>query len=176
MGPSSRIDELRRRIESDPASIAFAQLAEEYRRAGRLDEAVDACRAGLRIHPDYVSARVTLGRALLGLERLDEAARELEQLLTLTPDNLAAIRALAETLRRQGHRQDALRYFRRAAALAPDDPDLDRIIIDISHADAAEAAPSPDGPPIDAPAAATLALLERWLEAIHAARPDRPAR
>ena len=42
------------------ASIAFAQLAEEYRRAAMFQDAVDTCRAGLAIHPSYLSARVTL--------------------------------------------------------------------------------------------------------------------
>ena len=53
--------------------MAFAQLAEECRRAGANDEAVGICRAGLAHHPDYLSARVTLGRALIELGRLDEA-------------------------------------------------------------------------------------------------------
>jgi tetratricopeptide (TPR) repeat protein len=93
---SSRIEELRRRVERDPASIAFAQLAEEYRRAGELDEAVRVAGAGLERHPDYLSARVTLGRALIALGRFDEAEPELESVVRAAPDNLAAIRALAE--------------------------------------------------------------------------------
>ena len=36
MAENSRIDDLRRRVQKDPASIAFAQLAEECRRAGRI--------------------------------------------------------------------------------------------------------------------------------------------
>ena len=56
----SRIAGLRRRLREDPASIAFAQLGEELRRAGRHQEAVDVCRAGLASYPAYLSARVTL--------------------------------------------------------------------------------------------------------------------
>jgi tetratricopeptide (TPR) repeat protein len=92
----SRIDELERRVQQDPASIVFGALAEEYRRAGRLDEAVAACRSGLERHPAYLSARVTLGRALQELSRSDEARAEFEYVISLAPDNLAAIRALAE--------------------------------------------------------------------------------
>ena len=40
MTDNPRIGELRRRFEKDPSSIAFAQLAEEYRRSGNLDQAV----------------------------------------------------------------------------------------------------------------------------------------
>src|SRR5882672_9376884 len=97
-----RIEELRRRVQKDPTSIAFAQLAEEYRRVGGYEEAVDACRAGLARHPAYLSARVTLARALMELARYDEAQAELDIVLDLALDNLAAIRALAEIHQRRG--------------------------------------------------------------------------
>jgi len=96
MADSPRIEELKRRVQSDPASIAFAALAEEYRRAGRFEEAIDTCTAGLVRHPSYLSAHVTLGRALLDVGRLEEAKKELESVLKLAPENLAAIRGLAE--------------------------------------------------------------------------------
>jgi hypothetical protein len=35
-----RIDELRRRVDKDPASIAFAQLAADYRRTDEYDASV----------------------------------------------------------------------------------------------------------------------------------------
>jgi tetratricopeptide (TPR) repeat protein len=99
---SPRIDELRRRVNRDPTSIAFAQLAEECRRVGEYQEAVNVCRAGLACHPSYLSARVTLGRALMELEQLADAQEELEAVLGLAPDNLAAIRALADIHLRRG--------------------------------------------------------------------------
>ena len=102
MADSPRIEELKRRVQSDPASIAFAALAEEYRRAGRFDEAIDACTTGLVRHPSYLSAHVTLGRALIEVGRLSEARTELEYVLKLAPENLAAIRGLAEIHHRIG--------------------------------------------------------------------------
>ena len=96
MADSSRIEELRRRVHLDPASIAFAALAEEYRRAGRFEDAIATCEAGLQRHPAYLSARVTLGRSLLGLGRVEEARHQLEHVLRVAPENLAAIRGLAE--------------------------------------------------------------------------------
>ena len=92
----SRIDELRRRVRQDPASIAFAPLAEECRRSGLLEEAVRVCRAGLVHHPAYLSARVTLGRALMALGREEAALVELEYVLRVAPDHLLALRSLDE--------------------------------------------------------------------------------
>jgi tetratricopeptide (TPR) repeat protein len=102
---SPRIEELKRRVQSDPASIAFAALAEEYRRAERFEEAIETCRTGLVRHPSYLSAHVTLGRALIEVGRLQDARQELEFVLKLAPENLAAIRGLAEIHHRNG--QDA---------------------------------------------------------------------
>ena len=96
MAENPRIEELRRRVQADPASIAFAALAEEFRRVGRYDETIDTCRTGLERHPAYLSARVTLGRALIETGHLDAAREELETVLRSAPENLAAIRGLAQ--------------------------------------------------------------------------------
>ena len=93
---SSRLDVLRRRVQQDPASIAFAPLAEELRRAGEHYEAVRVCLAGLEHHPAFLSARVTLGRALAALDQYQEARTEFEYVLRVAPDNLLASRSLAE--------------------------------------------------------------------------------
>lgn len=102
MAESSRIEELRRRVHLDPASIAFAVLAEEYRRAGRYDEAITTCTIGLQRHPAYLSAHVTLGRALIEIGQHDDARDEFELVLGAAPENLAAIRGLAEIHQRLG--------------------------------------------------------------------------
>ena len=140
MTDNPRIGELRRRFERDPSSIAFAQLAEEYRRSGDLDQAVKICREGLARHPGYLSAQVTLGRALMELERYSEARKELEAVLQAAPDNLTAIRALEEINQRQTF----------------DWP--------VENVDVNVAVPAPR--PVD-PA---LAQLEQWLDAIVADR------
>lgn len=133
MADSQRIDDLRRRVQKDPASIAFAQLAEECRRAGHHEEAVDVCRAGLDLHPGYLSARVTLGRALIELNDLDAALTELELVLKSAPENLAAIRGLAEIHHRRGSLAEALAQYRAALALARNDPDLLQTIAELAR-------------------------------------------
>jgi tetratricopeptide (TPR) repeat protein len=102
MPENPRIEELRRRVLADPASIAFAALAEEFRRVGRYEEAIEACRTGLQRHPAYLSARVTLGRALIETGDFDGAREELQTVLRSAPENLAAIRGLAQIHERQG--------------------------------------------------------------------------
>ena len=144
MADNSRIDELRRRVQKDPASIAFAQLAEEYRRAGRLREAIETCAAGLARHPGYLSARVTLGRALLETGELDAAQEELKRVLRAAPENLAALRGLAEIHHRRGELREALAHYRAALEFARHDPDLEHLIGQIS----AELEPSTRSPQV----------------------------
>jgi tetratricopeptide (TPR) repeat protein len=130
---NQRIEDLRRRVQKDPASIAFAQLAEELRRAGQCQESVDTCRAGLSIHPGYLSARVTLGRALIELNQLDEALAELQLVLRSAPENLAAIRGIAEIHHRRGQLGEALHQYRTALTLARNDPDLERTVNELAR-------------------------------------------
>jgi tetratricopeptide (TPR) repeat protein len=139
---NQRIDDLRRRVQKDPASIAFAQLAEECRRAGQVEEAVDVCRAGLAIHPGYLSARVTLGRALIELDALDDALNELTTVLKSAPENLAAIRGIAEIHHRRGDLAEALANYRAALALARNDPDLQQTVTELARQ--VEPPPPPD--------------------------------
>ena len=107
--------------------MAFAQLAEELRREGRQEEAVAVCRAGLEHHPTLLTARVTLGRALVELDRLDEAFAILTAVLHDAPANLPSLRAIAEVHQRRGDIGQALTHYRRAMELAHagEDPDED---------------------------------------------------
>jgi tetratricopeptide (TPR) repeat protein len=192
MAENPRLEDLRRRVQLDPSSIAFAQLAEEYRRAGQLQEAVDVCRNGLTIHPTYLSARVTLGRALLDLQQFEDAQQELEQVLRSAPENLAAIRGLAEIHHRRGSLAEALVQYRAALALARNDPDLEQTVSDLEYQLQPQQPESDDGLSFDEAAAElfvdtpdalappvwagveqaqlravrTIAVLEQWLQAI----------
>ena len=174
-----RIEELRRRVQKDPASIAFAQLAEEYRRAGSVDEAIAACRTGLAIHPGYLSARVTLGRSLIAINDLDAAETELACVLRSAPENLAAIRGLAAIHHGRGQLAQALGFYQAALGLARHDPDLEQTVEEISRTLAQERAgslpevDSPRVPPAGAEESPALPRLERFLDAIHTYRQRR---
>jgi tetratricopeptide (TPR) repeat protein len=170
-----RIEELRRRVQQDPASIAFAQLAEEYRRAGSFEDAIAASRAGLAIHPGYLSARVTLGRALIEVNDLDAAHAELTYVLKSAPENLAAIRGVAEIHHRRGHLAEALGFYRAALTLARHDPDLEQTVEEISRAISPAAPAADDGLSFEQASAEFLAALEDLPGGVEAAfAPEAP--
>jgi tetratricopeptide (TPR) repeat protein len=178
MAESPRIDDLRRRLLADPASIAFAQLAEEYRRAGQLRESIETCRAGLARHPDYMSARITLARALFASGELDQAEHELMAVLRGTPDNLAAVRGLGEIHNRRGDHREALACFEAALALAWNDPDLEETVDRLRRLVSTPVAHAPGdaGGSTAGRALRTVAALEEWLAAVSAHRAHHVAR
>jgi tetratricopeptide (TPR) repeat protein len=117
----TRIDELRRRLERDPGSRLFAQLAEELRKNGELVEAIRVARAGLAVHSSYPSARLTLGRALLDSGDVATARAELESVLRDAPDNILASRYLAQARETLGDLKGALEQYHKTLQMAPGD-------------------------------------------------------
>ena len=93
---AGRLTSLFRGRGATDESGTFAASAEKARRQGQLERAVDLCRDGLKRAPEQLSARVTLGRALMELGQYEDAKAELEYVIRRAPDNLAAIRGLAE--------------------------------------------------------------------------------
>jgi tetratricopeptide (TPR) repeat protein len=177
---SPRITDLRRRVQQDPASLSFAPLAEELRRAGRLDDAVRVCRTGLELHPEYVSARATLGRALLELGDLDAAFLELTMVTGSAPEHLGALRGIAEIHHLRGELAEALARYRAALALTGREPELERVVAELEQTLATRPAAPATGPaspptvaPTDLPRQLTLRRLEHFLDAIMADREPR---
>jgi tetratricopeptide (TPR) repeat protein len=122
-------------------SRVFAQLAEELRKEGELDEAIRVCRDGLQKHPGYVLARVTLARALTERGDLASARSVLETVIAASPGNAVARRALGDCLDRMGDAEGALEQYRAGLAL---DPDSDWLRERIRSA--ADLAPGPPEP------------------------------
>jgi tetratricopeptide (TPR) repeat protein len=152
-----RIDELRRRIEREPGSRLFAQLAEELRKDGELTEAIRVARTGLAAHPNYPSARLTLGRALFETGQFGPARSELESVLRGAPDNILAARLLAECLEGLGDAGAALLQYRAAQRLSPGDKQIEVHVRGLEQrlqAGSARVAAGPAGSAPSQPAAA----------------------
>ena len=104
-----KIAELSARLQKEPGSRLFVPLAEEYVKAGMLEEAVQVLTDGLKKHPDFLVARVTLGKIYFQQGKFAEARQELEAVVAVSPDNLVALRKLA-VLYRQDRLLDKARH------------------------------------------------------------------
>jgi len=109
------------RLARDPASLAFAQLADLYRKAGRTRDAVALCRNGLARYPHYTTARLILAKALVADGQLAPAQVELEAILEVSPKDAQSHRLAAEIQRRLGHIDEAVGHLEAAIALDPSD-------------------------------------------------------
>ena len=94
-------------LSKDPGSMVFAPLAEAYRKAGMLAEAIATAQDGLKLRPDYVSGMVALGRAYFEKGLLAEARENLEKVLVIAPDNIIAAGILEEIKKKSADQPEA---------------------------------------------------------------------
>lgn len=128
------------RLARDPGSLAFAPLADAYRKAGRARDAVRLCREGLARFPQYVTARLILAKALLDDDNPDAALDEVRAILAASPQEAQAHRLAGELYRRTGALAEAVRHLEQAARLDPGDRES-RALLDVLGAGGAV----PDG-------------------------------
>ncbi len=113
------IERLKEKIGRDPNSKLFVPLAEEYKKAGMLDEAIEVLTGGLENQPGYLSARVSLGKIFIERGMLHEAQTEFEKVIAAIPDNLYAHKKLAEIYKELGDKNKATKEFRTVLKLNP---------------------------------------------------------
>ncbi|MEW6215073.1 MAG: tetratricopeptide repeat protein [Nitrospirota bacterium] len=127
------IERLKERVNRDPYSKLFVPLAEEYKKAGMLDEAIAVLIKGIERQPGYMSARVSLGKVYLEKGMPDEARVEFENVVSAIPDNLYAHRKLAEIYRDLGEKDKAVEEFKIVLRLNPLDEEAARNLADLKR-------------------------------------------
>ena len=128
------IQRLEERVARDPASLAFAQLADLYRKAGRMQDAVAVCRQGLTRYPQYTTARLILAKTWLSEERFDDAAAEIRAVLEHNPKDVQCLRLAAEVERRRGNVDGAADHLEWVVKLEPGDRES-RALLGLLRAD-----------------------------------------
>ena len=123
------------RLSKDPTSLAFAQLADLYRKAGRSADAIATCRSGLLRYPHYTTARLILAKTLLAENDPGGALVEIEAILQVSPKDVQCHRLAAEAHRRMGRLDEAVRSLEGAVALDPGDRES-RALLAVLRADA----------------------------------------
>jgi tetratricopeptide (TPR) repeat protein len=115
-----RIKDLKRRLELAPGSRLFVALAEEYRKSGRLADALSTLQKGLLAHPNYLSAQVALGRAYLEAGQITEAIATFSRVLSSDPGNLVSAKSLADIHMSRGDSVEAVKKYKLYRALSGD--------------------------------------------------------
>ncbi len=120
---SPEIDKYIATLAKDPKSKVFAALAEAYRKAGALDEAIHVCQDGLKYNPNYLSGIVALGRSYFEKGMKAEAREQFERVVKASPDNVIAQRILGGIYAEDGKKEAAIKAFKLILALNPKDSD-----------------------------------------------------
>lgn len=94
--PESEIEELRARWEAERSPGLTLRLAERYREAGSLEDALEVLAASLEREPEHAAARVAKGRCHLDLGQLDQALGEFGGVVRSDPAHLWANQFLAQ--------------------------------------------------------------------------------
>jgi tetratricopeptide (TPR) repeat protein len=116
------------RLARDRESLAFAQLADLYRKAGRTSEAVALCREGLQRWPHYTTARLILAKTLLSEGQLEAAQAEVDAMLQTSPKDVQCHRLAAEVHRRAGRLDAAVVHLEQAVGLDPGDRESNALL------------------------------------------------
>ena len=113
MAYTSEIEKLEARYRDNPKGRNFAPLADAYRKAGLIDNAVELCQTGLKLHPDYVSAYIVYARCLV--DKKDDAGAHgvFTQVLDLDRENIIALRGLADLAERTGKYAEEVEWLSR---------------------------------------------------------------
>lgn len=125
------IYEYLRKYQEDPNSRVFAPLAEAYRKAGLIDEAIEIAKEGLQLHPSFIGGRVALARALFDKHQYEEVVEELNLIIKDVPDNLVAQRLLAESYLMLGRVAEALGAYKMLLYFAPQDPETAKMVSEL---------------------------------------------
>ena len=159
MANSALIEDLRKQFAENPRRV-FARLANEYRKSGDLDVAIEICRAHVPLQPTYISGYIVLGQALFERGQPDEARSTFETALTLDPENLIALRQLGDIARTTGDLDAARGWYHKLLEV---DPQNDEITAQLEALDApahSTSSPTPAAPA--APASRSEAPPVSW--------------
>lgn len=123
MANSALIEDLRKQFAENPRRV-FARLANEYRKSGDLDVAIEICRAHVPLQPTYISGYIVLGQALFERGQPDEARSTFETALALDPENLIALRQLGDIARASGDLDAARGWYHKLLEVDPQNDDI----------------------------------------------------
>ena len=154
MASSARIEELERKFTENPRRF-FAPLANEFRKAGQLKEAISLCREFVPQQPGHMSGHIVLGQALFEAGEYDEARAVFTTALELDPENLIALRHLGDIARVDADMPTARMWYQRVLEVDPRNDDTVALLATVN----ASVAASPEatggtvgdvGPSVDA--------------------------
>jgi len=115
------IQSYRDKLQQNPGSLVFVQLADCYRKKGLLEEATTTCEDGLKRNPALLSGQLMMGRIFMARRMHAEAVDALKKVLNKEANNLTAHALLSQALTAMGRYGEAISEYQKILALNPED-------------------------------------------------------
>jgi len=128
---SPNLEALSEAYAEDPTSKKFLPLAEEYRKSRMYDEAIYICKEGLKHHPDFIPALLTLARCLIDVKSYDDATATLESVIEKQSENPTAHQLLGRLSMKRGDFDSAKEHFLAVLQTRPEDEEAKKRLREI---------------------------------------------
>jgi len=106
------LTDLEEEVRKDPRKGRFYELAREYQRLGRLDDAALVCEDGLSVNATRWQARILLARICVARGDFKEAEIQVTKVLMALPDNVPANHLAADIFFARGDKDKALKHYK----------------------------------------------------------------
>ena len=106
--------------DRDPNGLGFAPLADAYRRAGDVKQALELLGDGMDRHPEFTPGHVVAARLYVEQGLFTEAEIAARRVLDLDPENVDVLRSLVRALDEEGEAVEAAKVREQLAILEPD--------------------------------------------------------
>jgi predicted regulator of Ras-like GTPase activity (Roadblock/LC7/MglB family) len=126
-----RIAKCQKILDADPNSQIFAALAEAYRKKRMVDKALDVCRKGLELHPDYSSAYIVLSKIFMDQGNFKEADRQLSNAIRIGGRTRSSDILQSEILIKLGQREKARTILGKLQKSDPQNDTVRRLLVSI---------------------------------------------
>ena len=121
---SSALSKHLRAHQRNPASRAFAPLAQSYRELGMHREALRVLKQGLSHHPHYVAGLVVLAHVYYDTQKYRQVLKVLKPLVAKNPDHYTLQKLYAKSNLQLGLKEEALGVLKNLHFLNPKDQDI----------------------------------------------------
>jgi tetratricopeptide (TPR) repeat protein len=118
-------------LAQDPRSLAFAPLAEAYRKVGLIDKSFEVLKKGIRYNPDYIMGYLSLSQCYFEKEEYSLAYTTLRPIAAKNRDNFKLQKLYGEVCYKTQNYEEALDTFKYLLFLNPKDREVSQKVFEL---------------------------------------------
>ncbi len=124
-------------LTSQQVSLLWGHVADCYRRAGNVQEAITTLRNAVKSDPSNTDLRLELVDALVASERWSTASNEVNRILKREPNNISALVRAARLDEGYGHLVRARQAWKKVVELDPNHLEAQERLVELLHREGA---------------------------------------